>query len=89
MANQLRVNWPADRLCHSCFYTAMALMASVPFVGTTACCPVGSIKPILDRYACRAPVSPTTIDAQPATPKVSCIAAGSALDARFATTSPL
>jgi hypothetical protein len=33
MANQLRVNWPADRLCHSCFYTAMRTHGICPSCG--------------------------------------------------------
>ena len=58
MANQLRVNWPADRLCNSCFYTAMRTRGICPSVGTTACYPAGSTTRILDRYACHAPASP-------------------------------
>ncbi|QEN17586.1 recombinase XerD (plasmid) [Mycolicibacterium sp. ELW1] len=33
MANQLRVNWPADRLCNSCFYTAMRTHGICPSCG--------------------------------------------------------
>lgn len=33
MANQLRVNWPADQLCHSCFYTAMRTHGVCPICG--------------------------------------------------------
>jgi hypothetical protein len=33
MANQLRVNWPDDRLCHSCFYTAMRTYGICPSCG--------------------------------------------------------
>lgn len=33
MTNQLRVNWPADRLCHSCFYTAMRTHGICPICG--------------------------------------------------------
>lgn len=33
MANQLRVNWPADRLCNSCFYTAMRTHGICPTCG--------------------------------------------------------
>lgn len=31
MANKLRVSWPGDRLCHSCFYTALNISAGVIF----------------------------------------------------------
>ena len=86
MANQLRVNWPADRLCNSCFYTAMRTHGNVPSVGTTECYPAGFITLTLDRYACHAPVSPATTDAQSVTPKASFTGAGNALAARFATT---
>jgi len=33
MANQLSVNWPADQLCHSCFYTAMRTHGVCPMCG--------------------------------------------------------
>ena len=33
MANQLRVTWPADRLCNSCFYTAMRTHGTCPICG--------------------------------------------------------
>jgi len=33
MANQLRVNWPADRLCNSCFYAAMRTRGICPICG--------------------------------------------------------
>jgi hypothetical protein len=56
-------------------------------VGTTVCYLVGPAAPILDPYACHAPVSPAITDAQPATLKVSCTGAGNARAARFATTS--
>lgn len=33
MANQLRVNWPAEQLCHSCFYAAMRTYGICPICG--------------------------------------------------------
>ncbi len=33
MANTLRVNWPQDQLCHSCFYTAMRTHGVCPNCG--------------------------------------------------------
>jgi hypothetical protein len=54
-----------------------------------ACYPAASTTPILDRYACHAPVSPATTDAQSVTPKASFTGAGNALAVRFATTSLL
>ncbi|GFG55190.1 hypothetical protein MAGR_66310 [Mycolicibacterium agri] len=33
IANQLRVNWPADQLCNSCFYTAMRTHGVCPICG--------------------------------------------------------
>lgn len=33
MTNGLRVNWPGERLCHSCFYTAMRSRGSCPNCG--------------------------------------------------------
>lgn len=36
MANKLRVYWPGDQLCHSCFYTAMRIHGICPTADTTA-----------------------------------------------------
>ncbi|GAB4596036.1 hypothetical protein [Mycobacterium avium] len=33
MANQLRVYWPGDQLCHSCFYSAMRTQGICPICG--------------------------------------------------------
>jgi len=33
MANTLRVYWPGDQLCHSCFYTAMRTHGICPSCG--------------------------------------------------------
>ncbi len=33
LANTLRVNWPQDQLCHSCFYTAMRTRGICPACG--------------------------------------------------------
>ncbi|OBB74464.1 recombinase XerD [Mycobacterium sp. 852014-52144_SCH5372336] len=33
MANQLRVNWPTEQLCNSCFYTAMRTRGTCPICG--------------------------------------------------------
>ena len=41
-----------------------------------ACYPAASTTRILDQYACHAPVSPATTDAQPVTPKASFTASG-------------
>jgi rRNA maturation endonuclease Nob1 len=33
MVNTLRVRWPNDQLCHSCFYTAMRTQGICPLCG--------------------------------------------------------
>jgi hypothetical protein len=87
MANQLRVNWPADRLCNSCFYTAMRTH------GICSSCGHDGVLPGRARGADPRPVCMSCAGIsgnyrwQPATPKVSCIGTGNALAAHFATTS--
>jgi hypothetical protein len=78
MVNTLRVRWRSDRLCHSCFYTAMRTHGICPLCGHDGVLP-GRANKTDDRPICLTCAGiPGHYRPEPDSKKANCTDAGNA-----------